>query len=503
MTGRPTSSSLGAAPAPPLTFHVVGLREPAAGWRARCLAALEASGYARRVGARPDFVLRLGGAPGAEPAAAGEPAAWGAPECWSFEVAGLEVGRLEEACRRAVAAPAGSVTARLVARRRADGARAVLREGRLPVTGHSLRRTLRTLTGEMELWPAEACRMRAALGSPFGGQVRAGADADEGPGRGEVGAPPAPGFLAPRLLLRGASRALRVLFRPDRWNIGLVPAPAEAFLGGWPAGPIRWAETPPAGGFKADPFGLVRDGRLFVLYEELDPRLGRGRIVAEEWDREARVLERRPVLEMDIHLSYPYLLVHEDEIYCVPEMAAARRVTLFRALEFPWRWEEDATLLRDVAVLDSTLFRHGDRWWLLGTDRERGPRHALRAWCAPRLRGPWTPHAANPVKLDIHSARPAGPPFRHGDRLYRPAQDGAGRYGSAVVLNRIVELTPEVFREETVCRIEPDPPGGRAEGFHTLSGVDGWTLVDLNRTVLRPWAPARRALRLLSRGSDS
>ena len=54
------------------------------------------------------------------------------------------------------------------------------------------------------------------------------------------------------------------------------------------------------------------------------------------------------------------------------------------------------------------------------------------------------------------SARPAGPIFAHEGRLYRPAQDCSRTYGGAVVIHRIEALTPEIFREVAVARLDPE-----------------------------------------------
>jgi hypothetical protein len=58
-------------------------------------------------------------------------------------------------------------------------------------------------------------------------------------------------------------------------------------------------------------------------------------------------------------------------------------------------------------------------------------------------------------------------------------------YGSAITLNRILELTPTRFREETVASIVPDPGGPYPDGIHTLSFIGDSMLVDGKRHVLR------------------
>ena len=61
--------------------------------------------------------------------------------------------------------------------------------------------------------------------------------------------------------------------------------------------------------------------------------------------------------------------------------------------------------------------------------------------------GPWTPHPGNPIKSDVRSSRPAGRMIRWEGGLYRPTQDCSRRYGHAVAVQKVLELTPHTYRE--------------------------------------------------------
>jgi hypothetical protein len=124
---------------------------------------------------------------------------------------------------------------------------------------------------------------------------------------------------------------------------------------------------------------------------------------------------------------------------------------------------------------------------------------------AAALRGPWLPHAANPVKCDLRSARPAGPLFLMGEDLCRPAQDCSVTYGGAVVVNRIERLTPTEFVERPFARLTPATRGPFPDGLHTLSAAGNLTLVDGKRHVTSAASLLRRVqdlCRKLSRRSS-
>jgi hypothetical protein len=134
-----------------------------------------------------------------------------------------------------------------------------------------------------------------------------------------------------------------------------------------------------------------------------------------------------------------------------------------------------------VQLIDATLFEHGGKFYLFATTRGDGSYEKLRIWWAPSLSSPWQAHAQDPVKIDIRSARPAGPLFRHDGAWYRPAQDCSGGYGGAVTINRLDVLSPDHYRETEVSRLVPDRHGPYPHGLHTLVVCDDIILVDGKR----------------------
>jgi len=272
-----------------------------------------------------------------------------------------------------------------------------------------------------------------------------------------------------------------LFFRKEQWNIGFIDQPIDVFVNTDPKPNVRWLRPLKLGKYLADPFGLVKDGRVHVLCEEYDRRTSHGRIVSIELKDQASPSEPKIVLDLPVHASHPYLVEHRGEIYCVPETWQAREIGLYKAEEFPLKWRKLAPLITDFEGIDATLFQYQGTWWLTCTDREEGASRRLFVWYASDLMGPWKAHAANPVKVDNRSSRPAGTPFFHNGYLYRPAQDCSKSYGARIVINRVLRLTPTQFEEEQAAVIEPDASGPYPDGVHTVSGVGDITLVDGRR----------------------
>jgi hypothetical protein len=374
------------------------------------------------------------------------------------------------------------------------GGRAViLREGAVKTVTHSPSRTRRRLLEATSRWPAQMLAQLARHGAaPAGAEV-------ELPARSRM-ARIALGARLPAALARNVALRIKHDLTRERWRIGVIEQPIAQVLRGFNAAAIRWLDVP-FDGFVADPFGREGpNGSLTVLAEGYPWKERRGRITAIERGRDGALAVLPTSLSFDSHLSYPYIIEHGGEIYCIPESAAQRCVQLFRAVEFPGRWALDRILLEGFAGADTSVIRHRGRWWMFTCDHADQDEAKLFVFHASELHGPWRPHAQNPVKCDMRSSRPAGTPFVADDgTLYRPAQDCSRVYGGAVTINRVIRLTPDEFEEEVAVHLRPDPAGPCPDGLHTVSAAGGLTLIDGKRHELLP-APIAAALRRMRRG---
>jgi hypothetical protein len=274
-------------------------------------------------------------------------------------------------------------------------------------------------------------------------------------------------------------------FERTDWNIGVAEQPVAAFLDSSRRPNVSWLRLGSRGQCFADPFSLIKDGQAYVFCEQFGHR-SKGELCWFEVDRLQRSAPIGGAINEPFHMSYPQVFEHEGRIYCLPETGAASEVRLYEAVDFPSRWVKAATLIEGFAAIDSTLWRQDGRWWLFCTDLERGHELWLCIWHATALLGPWQPHAGNPVKIDVRSARPAGPLFTADGMLYRPSQDCSRTYGGAVVLNRVLRLSTSEFKEEQVATVQPFTQGGFRHGIHTLSSLGELSLIDGKRFTLDP-----------------
>jgi hypothetical protein len=271
----------------------------------------------------------------------------------------------------------------------------------------------------------------------------------------------------------------------DIWRLGIARQPiADIIANGRITGPVTWVQEKDPCRFLADPFGIERDGILHVFAEAYDYRTRKGQIDVLRFDSAMRLLSRVPCLREPWHLSYPALIEWEGETWLLPEAHRSGRLTLYRAIEFPDRWEAAAVIdLPDVPV-DATPLFHDGRWWLFyAPARSKSDKTGhLHIAFADRLTGSWRAHPLNPVRVDPASSRTGGTPTVVNGEIILPVQDCSQTYGGAIRALHISLLTETAF--EAQCSPAIGKPFGSApfdEGLHTLSGCGAFTLFDVKK----------------------
>lgn len=89
----------------------------------------------------------------------------------------------------------------------------------------------------------------------------------------------------------------------------------------------------------------------------------------------------------------------------------------------------------------------------------------------------WLLNANNPIISDVGKSRPAGSIFKIKDKLYRPSQNSAKRYGHGVVINEIIDLNEDSYKENTIQFIYPNWEKN-IKAVHSLNNVSKLTVID-------------------------
>ena len=275
------------------------------------------------------------------------------------------------------------------------------------------------------------------------------------------------------LVLRNATRKISEERKKPHWSLTFTSGTLLSVLTE-PKLPFQEIQPPAGklskGSFWADPFPLEVNGKIWVFYEEFDYPSQKGKIGVGCWNGNS--LEgSKIILEEPWHLSYPFLWEEEGQVYLIPESGESGNLWLYRAMDFPHKWEKVGLFFPGEAY-DPTLLKWEDRYWLFVNRKAHegsSPFVELYAYYSDSLIHPeWKAHALNPIVSDVRSSRPAGNFFHKEGKWYRPAQDSGKRYGYQIKIQEIIELSPKSFQEKTVQILSPDERSGEL-GRHTLN----------------------------------
>ena len=330
-----------------------------------------------------------------------------------------------------------------------------------------------------------------ALDTLFSGLLRIVLKALRSDGEAAAAAPPrraAPSVTVATVLAAGAGslaeklcgRLTQLCRRPPNWSVAWRRIDPSADFSHLDIASYR-PMPQDAGRYFADPFPIEVNGQTHLFVEEFPYATGKG-IISVATLGEDGPSAARPVLETDVHLSYPHVFAHAGEIYMVPETMEADAVRLYRAERFPDRWVHEATLLDGIRASDATLIQRDGSWWMFVTTRAwwGSTWDSLNVFWADDLHGPWSPHPGNPVTVDCRYARPAGHFFEHAGALWRPAQDCSDGYGSGLAFCRVDRLDRARVEQspQHLIRMRAD---GVKRGPHTFNRCGSLEAIDVLR----------------------
>lgn len=231
------------------------------------------------------------------------------------------------------------------------------------------------------------------------------------------------------------------------------------FLEGTPHGlkPLKM----PKDEFWADPFLFNYGGEDYVFFENYSYKTNRGKISCGKVDGH-QLLDIVDVLDLEYHLSFPFIFEEDGVIYLMPETSENKRLEIYRALDFPTKWELATTAFEGEQVADAFFFNdtQNQKWLFINKQMaETSPLNSeLFIYKVDSVAlNTILPHAQNPVIIDARVARNGGAIFEYENEYYRPSQRNTeGVYGRALNINRIKKLTLETYEEENVRIVEPD-----------------------------------------------
>jgi len=368
----------------------------------------------------------------------------------------------------------------------------ILKKGYLKTVSHSYQQNLDQMLKVSAPWPAWVAT-QLALHPPAGGT-------DHHLLMSEVSTTNAPVYKLPgnfetikflwKLLLNRIRFYHHTWSQVEIWNVGIVRKPAEELAlvdGAIESHEVQWLPPLSHLGYLADPFGFASHRLIQILAEEYHYDTGKAHISEmvvnlPEGESGKPLTVSKPVklLAEDNHLSYPYTFEFGGSRFCVPESYQSSQIALYKWDEISKKFQLNRVLVPSVQAVDPTMIHYNNTWWLYFTIRQYSNTH-LYLYSAKHLEDEFISHPQNPVKTDIRSARPAGIPIIYQQELFRPAQDCSMTYGGRIAINKVIKITSDEYKEETIRFLEPVAGSPYPDGIHTMSAAGRLTLIDGKR----------------------
>ena len=234
----------------------------------------------------------------------------------------------------------------------------------------------------------------------------------------------------------------------------------------------------------ADPFPVKEKDSIFLFFEDFVKREHKGCISYVEI-KNNKISEPVEVLKEKFHLSYPHIFKDNNEYYMIPETMEANSIRLYKAIDFPKKWEFKKTLISNVSAVDATTLFYKNKVWLFTNIAKDGASdwEELYLFYSDNIFGEWHSHPLNPIISDVTRARPAGKIFINDEgELIRPSQDCSKCYGYAINLNKINKITINEYEEVQVKKILPTELGNYF-GTHTFNKIDDFYFFDVKKWV--------------------
>ncbi len=234
-----------------------------------------------------------------------------------------------------------------------------------------------------------------------------------------------------------------------------------------------WVEIPNDRWY-ADPFILdVTDKQILLLVEDYPYSTRNGIVSLLKIDRGTYdVVERKQLLELPTHLSFPNIIRHDGKIYIYPESAQSGKLDVYEYDSINesviYRaticndaiWDSDITVLFGEPMLFTAA--HNDKQLDIYTwdnDLER----FVSRYTIPSVK---------------KNSRLGGKIFKYNDKIYYPAQDCEGDYGAAIDIKEIT-FEKGQFTTKEIKKIKSNHPKHK-RGLHTINEYKGIVVIDVH-----------------------
>ncbi|WP_435645154.1 glucosamine inositolphosphorylceramide transferase family protein [Butyricicoccus porcorum] len=225
----------------------------------------------------------------------------------------------------------------------------------------------------------------------------------------------------------------------------------------------------------ADTMVYEYNGETYLFAELYDYKLCRGTLGVALFDGIQFGAWKQIIVE-PFHLSYPLVFERENCIYMLPETSEVGQLRLYKAVQFPYKWELYKVIKDGVHWVDTTLFKQRDIFigFTQSLDGERGN---LRF----ELDQNFDIYDIQKLPTEkIETYRNGGRFFELPDGMIRVCQDCVDDYGAALFFRKYdnhchhelknIHISPQDLKFDRHIFLQ---------GMHTYTATDKFEVIDV------------------------
>ena len=227
----------------------------------------------------------------------------------------------------------------------------------------------------------------------------------------------------------------------------------------------------PKGMWAADPFIIEKDDKVYIFAELFSLLEWRGKIGYCIFCN-GEVTPWEIIFDEAPHYSFPYVFECNGEFYMMPETGSLKEIAIYKAIDFPSKWEKEEIVFSGDKMVDS-VFLAEDK--ILSYKMVGNYQNQLTY--LNKVDGNWK--IVNSKVDSSEIKRPAGKVFRFEGMTIRPVQDGRKLYGGSL---KFLSISLESGEEE-IGQLNPEEIvvndfGKKIVGTHTYNATSNYEIID-------------------------
>lgn len=229
----------------------------------------------------------------------------------------------------------------------------------------------------------------------------------------------------------------------------------------------------------ADPFPFEYEGETYIFAELYSYLHGKGTIGYCKRRPDGTFTKWKQIIKEKWHLSFPNICLLDNEFYIIPESYQSNELYVYRAVEFPNKWERVTVLHSGLVCADTVFIKNDEKLYGITLKKESGE-NSMQLFSVKDGK------AVNfqVISKDMSFCRNAGKVIDIDGKRYRVFQDCQNGYGKRIGFSQILSIKEDIYEEQIVRYVSVDDVcimrsrSSIIQGIHTYNTSEHYECID-------------------------